>query len=146
MKPVVVAALFLLCGCAAFSASAQKMYKWKDAKGVTHFSENPPPDGSNAEKIEVKPVGGERPALPPPPAPRAQKEPAAQAKQPGAEEIASRNDQQRAQKCETYKRELDTLSNSRPFTLNDKGERVFMEEKERVERMDEARKIVRENC
>lgn len=49
----------LLC---AASAGAQ-VYKWKDAKGVTHFSDTPPP--SAREKAEVKNYGGDLgPALP----------------------------------------------------------------------------------
>jgi len=39
---------------AAFSAVAQTMYRWVDEKGVTHFSESPPPDGSKASKVEPK--------------------------------------------------------------------------------------------
>jgi glutaredoxin len=50
----------LLC---ATSASAQ-VYKWKDAKGVTHFSDAPPP--AVAEKAEVKTYAStsDGPALP----------------------------------------------------------------------------------
>jgi glutaredoxin len=50
----------LLC---AASASAQ-MYKWKDAKGVTHFSDTPP--ASVRDKAEVKNYGpaASGPALP----------------------------------------------------------------------------------
>ncbi|WP_395401873.1 DUF4124 domain-containing protein [Pseudoduganella sp. UC29_106] len=44
------AALFLLL-CAAGVAQAQ-MYKWKDAKGVTHYTDTPPP--ASARKAEVK--------------------------------------------------------------------------------------------
>jgi glutaredoxin len=46
-----VAALLLLC---AGAASAQ-MYKWKDAAGVTHFSDTPPPA---AAKVEARSFSG----------------------------------------------------------------------------------------
>jgi glutaredoxin len=55
-------AMALSLGLLAADASAQ-MYSWKDAKGVTHFSDQPPPD-------EVKAVsrpmarGASQPALP----------------------------------------------------------------------------------
>jgi glutaredoxin len=51
----------LLC---AASASAQQVYKWTDAKGVTHFSDTPPP--AAAEKAVVKDYAAtsDGPALP----------------------------------------------------------------------------------
>jgi len=135
---------------AAPLASAQQMYKWKDEKGVWHFSENPPPDGGKAEKIEVKPVGGERPAVPAPDSWRSKELESKQqkAKTEGADAIAKkREDDQRAQKCQAYKREMDSLTSGvRLFQLNDKGERIFMEDKERQERIEEAKKAIRENC
>ena len=46
----------LVCLCLApLACLAQPMYKWVDEKGVTHFSEYPPPEGTKgASKIEVK--------------------------------------------------------------------------------------------
>ena len=46
--PLLVLPLLL---CAATAAQAQ-MYKWKDAKGVTHYTDTPPP--ATAKKAEVK--------------------------------------------------------------------------------------------
>ena len=143
--------LLVVCALAAAPvASAQQMYKWKDEKGVTHFSENPPPDGSKADKIEVKPVGGERPAVPPPDSWRNKELESKQqkAKTEGVDAIAKkREEDQRAQKCQAYKREMDSLTSGvRLFQLNDKGERVFMEDKERQDRIEEAKKAIRENC
>ncbi|UTY58149.1 glutaredoxin family protein [Massilia sp. erpn] len=45
------AALTLLLLLAAGTAGAQ-MYKWKDAKGVTHYSDTPPP--ASAKQAEIK--------------------------------------------------------------------------------------------
>lgn len=40
-------ALACLLACASFTAQAQSngVYKWKDARGVTHYSDTPPPSG-----------------------------------------------------------------------------------------------------
>jgi len=38
--------------------AAEKVYKWKDAAGVTHFSDAPPPKGTQFENVQVK---GENP-------------------------------------------------------------------------------------
>lgn len=48
-------AILVACIGLAASAFAGTMYKWKDEKGVTHFSEDPPPSGK-AEMIDVRPV------------------------------------------------------------------------------------------
>lgn len=41
LLPGAVAALCLVLATPAFAA---KVYQWKDAKGVTHYSDSPPPD------------------------------------------------------------------------------------------------------
>lgn len=42
--------------CLAAGDAAAQVYKWKDAKGVTHFSDTPPP--SSAAQVEVKSYAG----------------------------------------------------------------------------------------
>lgn len=49
---LVAAAAFVLPLLAGV-AGAQEVYKWKDAKGVTHYSDAPPP-GAKATKSTVK--------------------------------------------------------------------------------------------
>ena len=53
--------LVLLLLCAAGAAQAQ-MYKWKDAKGVTHYTDTPPPSGAAA--AAMKSYGAPSPSLP----------------------------------------------------------------------------------
>ena len=48
------AGVLLLAGAAAAAAAAD-VYKWKDAKGVLHFSDQPPP---SVAKVEVKSYAG----------------------------------------------------------------------------------------
>jgi hypothetical protein len=38
----------LLCAASALAQSTQ-VYQWKDAKGVTHYSDSPPPPGAKAQ-------------------------------------------------------------------------------------------------
>lgn len=40
--------------CVATLASAQQIYKWKDAKGVTHFSQTPPAVGKTYTKMNLE--------------------------------------------------------------------------------------------
>jgi hypothetical protein len=58
----------------AASAQAQAVYTWKDAKGVTHYSDSPPP--KSAGEPQVKTVNASAPATPTANAPAAQAAPA----------------------------------------------------------------------
>ena len=62
-------ALACLLACIAFAAHAQSggVYKWKDARGVTHYSDSPPPDGRYGN---VQPDAQARKAAPAKPDPR----------------------------------------------------------------------------
>ena len=43
----------LALACLAGSASAQQIYRWKDANGVTHFSQTPPAIGTHYTKMRL---------------------------------------------------------------------------------------------
>ena len=50
-----------LCGLLLFasaSAGASDLYKWKDANGVTHYTETPPPTGQRYEARRIDSSGG----------------------------------------------------------------------------------------
>ena len=51
-RPALLLIALLCCG----TAGAQ-VYKWKDGKGVTHYSDQPPPPTAKA-RVEVKSFGG----------------------------------------------------------------------------------------
>ena len=139
----------LLCALALSSASfAQSMYKWVDEKGVTHFSETPPPDGkADAKKITVKPVGEEKPRADNW-REREQESRQAKAKHDVAEEAQRMKDQAgRAQRCRNAQRQVDGYRNSaRVFKLNEKGERVFLDEDQRAADLKQWEQEVRDNC
>lgn len=70
----------VLASAAAFacgSVAAEQIYKWKDADGVVHYTDTPPPKGTEVDKVAVK-------AGPVPPAPAAEQTPA-----PGAATAAT---------------------------------------------------------
>ncbi|WP_295991206.1 glutaredoxin family protein [Rugamonas sp.] len=58
-------ALLLLAALAGMGGAGAQVYKWVDGKGVTHYSDAPPPPASKA-KVEVKSFagGGANPELP----------------------------------------------------------------------------------
>ena len=43
-------ALLVLTGVCSTAALAGKIYQWKDAKGVTHYSDSPPPEGKAQDR------------------------------------------------------------------------------------------------
>ena len=140
--------LSVVATLAVFGVSAQTMYKWVDEKGVTHFSENPPPDGNkSAQKIEVKPIQSDR-------APsdnwrqREQEAKQLRARKGVEEEGARRQDEaQRMKACHAAQRKADTMKNySRVFRLDEKGERVYYEEKEREAALADAQRDIAKYC
>ncbi len=46
-------AVGLSLACVAGFASAQQIYKWKDANGVTHFSQTPPTSSTHYTKMKL---------------------------------------------------------------------------------------------
>jgi hypothetical protein len=124
------------------------MYKWVDEKGVTHFSETPPPDGAKgASKIEMKTTTPER-------APADNwREREAQSKQQRAQQgvadeaARQQEERQRATKCRAAQRQSDAMRNyARVFHLDDKGERVYLDDKEREAQLREANQDIARYC
>ena len=103
--PFLVLALVLLA--AAGTASAQQYYKWKDANGVTHYTRTPPPEGTQADRVAVRPG-------PVAPAPAADAAPAASAQGMSGDVAQRRN-----AACETARANLGTLE-ANPFVSMDK--------------------------
>jgi hypothetical protein len=128
MRAVALAMLLVL----PLLAAGQAMYKWVDERGVTHFSDDPPPDGKGATKMEVKPAAPEG-ARSDDWRERELESRRRKAAQDMAEGDQRRKDEaQRAQRCRRAQEGLDTVKNSRRvYTLDDKGERVYMGDSER---------------
>jgi hypothetical protein len=123
-----------------------------DEKGVTHFSENPPPDGTKAQKIEPKVT---------PPSSNAkpredwkarlqeskQKEIEREQKQSHDAARAHNRDAERQNRCARAQRDVQVLELQRPvFSRNDKGEKVYVEDKDRASELATARRDVEAYC
>ena len=103
---LVLALLVAVCPLAFGQA-----YKWKDAQGVTHYSDSPPPAGTKVEKIKtsgvVIPPAGE-----PAPASTAAAKPAAPA--PVADTPANR-----AKLCEGLRKNKEILDKEQTVSIDD---------------------------
>ncbi len=137
---------------AAFSAGAQTMYKWVDEKGTTHFSQDPPPDGKAASKVEPKVTPPSSGAV----APKGNTETwraqdaefrKRQIERGQREQAESREKAERAQNCSQARRRLGALERaSRIYRENDDGTRTYLEESQREATIAEARGMVKEHC
>lgn len=146
-------ALMLAAACAALALPpAHAIYKWVDEKGVTHFSENPPPDGRKATKIEPK--------VTPPSSDARPKEDWKQRESDLRRQRIERDQKDERQRaidhnrmaerknnCARAQRQLRILSLERPvYTRNEKGERVYLEDKDRAAEAAGWRKEVQAYC
>ena len=157
MNPRLLLAMGLLL-CAA--PSSAQMYKWVDEKGVTHYSESPPP-GRKAQQIQqATPAPGPAPGSSAPPKPaepastwgdkeRAfrqrtiEREYAEEAKrQKDAERLALRREA-----CLEARYMVNALNSGVPvYKLNEKGEREYLADNVRADRLQRAKENVETYC
>ena len=143
----------------AFTApafSAEKMYKWVDAEGNIHFSDRPPDDSSEAEQIEVDAeISAERRREG---QQRLQETQSAMAQrrldelsstEAQAQRTAERDRQQfqNQVRCAEARGNLAVLERQGPvFTMNEQGERVFVEDANRDQEIAKYRRAVNQYC
>ena len=132
----------------AFSAQAQPLYKWVDEKGVTQYSQSPPPEGAKgAAKLEFK--------VPPQPPGFMDdwKTKEMMSKQKKAkEEVAGEKTRQheavgRRDRCHDATERLDLYRAQIPvYRMNEKGERVYMDDSDRPAAIARAQADVEKYC
>ncbi len=140
----------LLCAALLPLAAGAEMYKWVDEKGRTVYSETPPPDGK-AIKLDIKTSPG------PASAPgvdwkqkeidarqtRIQKEQQEQNQKTQEEAVLSA----KKRSCLESQRQLSIAQAPRPlFTVNEKGEKIYLDEKERQREIDGWQANVHKYC
>ncbi len=165
LSSVVATALALLLTLAAGSAMAQ--YKWRDSRGQLHASDQPPPREIPDKDVLQRPES--RTAQPPAAAPvaasaaspaglvvtrppvdsdlqerRARADQQAQARAKADEERAAA---QRAENCQRARQQLATLdSGTRLVRINEKGERVVLDDAARSSEAALARQVMASDC
>lgn len=145
-------ALGLVLLALAVPARAQTMYKWVDEKGVTHFSEHPPPDERSerkASKVTPKVIAPANPSAYDPNAWKAREAEARkrQIERGTAEKAEARGNEQRQVACNRARGRLSMLQNTQViYRDNPDGTRTFMEDKQREAEMQRARDAIREHC
>ena len=146
--------LFVMLAIAVATVGST-IYKWVDEKGVAHYSETPP-SGKKVDKVDISP---------PPPkevteeAQRklqrlreelrqrdAEREEATK-RQEETEAAANREALARKQRCILARQNLHTLQMQRAvYSINGKGERVFLDDKTRAAEIERMKKEVESYC
>ncbi|WP_407354056.1 DUF4124 domain-containing protein [Luteimonas sp. R10] len=125
--PILGTALALVAAASVAGAGANEVYQWKDASGVTHYSESPPPSGSYQQrKITDSGASTSRAAT------------TGQAATPAAAE----NPQ-----CAIARRNIETLRNEGPVQQEDgEGNVRELDADERANQLELAQAAVRAYC
>lgn len=150
-RPMVMA-LGVAGALAASTATAEAVYRWTDAEGVTHFSAQPPAD-QKAERIKVQAPpratppetdGAADPAADDDDRPR---DPTAGLTGPTPEDLAE-IERQRAQNCQTAKRNLETLQTRAHVRVRDEktGEDRYLSAEEHQQWQKDSALRIKEYC
>lgn len=116
-------------------AAAQDIYQWKDANGVTHFSERPPASGTYSQRRITQ-----HSVSPPTAAPAA---PTASA----APTAAATQDDPRVTQCRTAQANIEALSGDAPVQQDDgSGTPRVLSDSERAAQLDFAQAAARAYC
>lgn len=165
------AALLLLLALLA-AAPAQAQWKWRDANGVTQYSDLPPPQGTPEKDILQRPMSAQRKAVvvqpvgaaasaaaaaasAASPKPAASRPDAAELKRQEEERQARAKDEQEKQRLAEQRREncaraqenLRTLqSGTRITKVNEQGQRVFLDEGQLGAETARVRQLIASEC
>ena len=151
MRYRAIAVALMLAVTVAGTSLAGDIYKWTDAEGNVYFGDHP--GGEEPERLEMR----SRPTDPARiqamtraraeiMAKTAEEKAAANAEAPSPEEIQADADE-RAEKCSSYKAELQTyLTTRRLFREDESGERVYLDEEEMQATRDRVENQVKEFC
>lgn len=138
----------LSLACIAGFAGAQQIYKWKDANGVTHFSQMPPAGGVHYTKVQLShgPVASSRPA---PSDPRPNPEPVTRATPRAAAASGTQPDtpSNRAALCKRLSSNISLLRSKQPVIAGGKdGKQMVMSDNQREQQLATARAQQKQYC
>lgn len=131
---LMIACAALALATAAVGANASEIYQWTDAKGVTHYSETPPPAGTSYQTRRITDSGTSTRAVDPAPA---------QATEQAAEQVAADESPQ----CATARSNIEVLSSEGPVHQEEAdGETRELDADQRASQLELAEAAVRAYC
>jgi hypothetical protein len=149
MKPYFVIIALSLIGLNAHAG----LNKWIDADGKVHYSDTPPPEVPTQTVRNVSGKGQTDAPASYSPKSVAEREAEMKKSKLEKEETAQKKAQQDAQ-AETKKRNCEAArqharaleEGTRIFTYDEKGERSYLDDNARAQRLEEARKTISADC
>lgn len=163
-KPIIAFVAAAATSVAAINAVYAETYQWKDSSGQTVISDTPPPSNAKSRRsIDARQpsVVSEKPAekaaegakTPEGPKTSAEKDLEFKKRQQENKEKADKLAKEQAAEadqkdnCERAKRNLTALENNQPMvTVDDKGQRKFMDTSQREQELERARRVIAETC
>ncbi len=136
----------------SFGANAG-LSKWVDAEGKVHYSDTPPPEVKTESVRNISGKGQTEAPATYSPKSYAEREAELKKSRQEKEEAAQKKAQQDAD-AETKKRNCETARQSARFleegtpvvTYDANGERTFLDDSARAQRIEQARKAISANC
>jgi len=129
--------LICLLTASIVTAAPEKVYKWTDSKGVTHYGQRPP---ANTKTEVIKPQTGHS-------------DPVTYAPAPGATPVADKKTENNEkplldpERCSQARKNLETLKTyARIKMKGDDGEYRYLTPDEQKQKLDEAAKAAEESC
>ena len=136
----VLLVLAMLAPCLAVAAN--QVYRWKDANGVVHFADAPPPDGIKYKIVNLK-TGVSRDPAAPAKAASAAATPATPPADNGPK-IVQDTPENRAKLCQQLADNIETLQSSQVLTMGDSG--TTMTADQRAQQLARAQAQQRQYC
>jgi hypothetical protein len=121
-------------------AVAAQVYKWTDSHGTVHYSETPPPQGTQYKRISTN--GMEQPVAAPAPAKEAE---APRPAEPGTTTLPD-TPENRARLCSSLKSNLDALKGKGPVVMEQQGKSVALDEAQRKQQIAQAEAQYSQYC
>jgi len=138
MKAIQVAFGLLAAVAATAGHSADKVYKWKDASGVVHFSDAPPPKGTEYNNVRI--VNQSTGIT------QSEPTPASATGDTAATGEAKPADDGKAARCASAQDRVALLSSAQPLTVQQDGKYVPMTAADRAAELSIAKTTVASLC
>lgn len=139
MKAIQVAFGLLAAVAATAGHSADKVYKWKDANGVVHFSDAPPPKGTEFNNVRIvnqtTGITQTEPQSPPPTGDAA-----------ATGDAKPTADASTAARCASAQRRVSLLSSNQMLTVQREGKTVELSAADRAAELNIAQATVASLC
>lgn len=134
--------IFVALLIAAPLAAAQQIYKWTDAHGTVHYSQQAPAQGTKYQQVKLA-SGVESSATPAPD--RTADEPPATAPAPAAAPVAD-TPENRAKLCSTLKTNLAALQGSSPVVMQQGTKPTVLSDEQRQQQTAQAQAQYQQYC